>query len=95
MFTAWVIEESEELITLVVDCDMYMALPKDMPTLESMSTKNWTRPDNVFCSTGLVDSVVCCTMDPGLRGPRTDHVPILMAPEFLVEQVISVLGYNF
>ena len=95
LFTTRAIEESEELITLAADCDMYMALPKDMPTLESMSTKNWTQPDNVFCSTGLADSVVCCTMDPGLRGPGTDHVPILTALEFPVEQVISVLGYNF
>ena len=95
LFTTRAIEELEELITLAADCDMYMALPKDMPTLESMSTKNWTWPDNVFCSTGLVDSVVCCTTDPGLRGPGTDHVPILTALEFPVEQVVSVLGYNF
>ena len=95
LFTAWAIEESEQLITLAADCDMYMVLPKDMPTLVSMSTKNWTQPDNVFCSTGLADSVVCCMTDPGLRGPGTDNVLILMALEFPVEQVISMLGYNF
>ena len=69
LFTMQALEESLKLITLAADHNMYMALPKDIPTLESMSTKNWTRPDNVFCSTGLADSVICCTMSPGLRGP--------------------------
>ena len=95
LFTAQALEESLKLITLAADHDMYMALPKDIPTLESMSTKNWTRPDNVFCSTGLADSVICCMTSPGLRGPGTDHVPILMALEFPVERVSNEMGCNF
>ena len=79
------LEESLKLITLAADHDMYMVLPKDIPMLEPMSTKNWTWLDNVFCSTSLADSVICCTTSPGLRGPGTDHVPILTALEFPVE----------
>ena len=81
LFTPGALEEAWKLLTLVVDNDMLMALPKDIPTLESLSTKNWTRPDNVFCSSNLDDKIVYCTTDPRLRGPGTDHVPILTALE--------------
>lgn len=95
LFTAWALEESLGLIMLAADHDMYLALLKDIPTLESMSTRNWTQPDNIFCSTSLSDSVMSCMMDPQLRGPGMDHVPILMALEFPVEWVSDELGYNF
>ena len=58
---------------------MVMLLPKDIPTLESMATKNWMQPDNVFGSTNLEDKVTFCTTNPQLWGPSTDHMPILMA----------------
>ena len=48
LFTVGALEEAGKLLTLVADNDMLMALPKDIPTLESLSTKNWTCPDNVF-----------------------------------------------
>ena len=95
LFTAQALEKSLKLITLVANHNMYMVLPKDIPTLESMSTKNWTQLDNIFCSTGLSDSIICCMTSPGLRGPGTDHVPILMALEFLVERVSNEIGCNF
>ena len=84
LFTTGVLEDSGKLLTLVVDSNMVMVLPKDIPTLESMSTKNWTRPDNTFCSSNLEEKIVYCTTNPRLQGPSTDHVPILMAVEFPV-----------
>jgi len=45
LFTAEAIREAEVLLSVISDHDMVMALPKDIPTLESMVTKNWTRPD--------------------------------------------------
>jgi hypothetical protein len=60
---------------------MVMALPKDIPTLEAMFTKNWAQPDNLFCSTNTEEMVTICDTDPRLRGPGTDHVPILTTLE--------------
>ena len=80
---------------LLADYGMEMALPKGIPTLEAMATKNWTRLDNVFCSDNLGDKVITCTTDPCLRGPGTDHVLILMTLELPVERVDSTPSYNF
>ena len=74
---------------------MVMALPKDIPTLEAMATKNWTWPDNVFCSANTESLLVSCMTDPRLRGPGTNHVPILTMLEFPVEHITAPPTYNF
>ena len=43
------------MIELLASHDIVMALLKDIPTLESMATKNWMHLDNVFCSAGIED----------------------------------------
>ncbi|KAF8601242.1 hypothetical protein BDV93DRAFT_402811, partial [Ceratobasidium sp. AG-I] len=53
-----------------------MALPKDLPTLQSTSSKNYTRPDNVFISSPLAESLISCSTCPETRPPCTDHLPI-------------------
>jgi len=53
LFTAKVLEEAGELLGLVTDHNMDMALPKDIPMLEVKSMKNWTWPDNIFCSASV------------------------------------------
>ncbi|KAJ8591728.1 hypothetical protein M405DRAFT_734610 [Rhizopogon salebrosus TDB-379] len=55
---------------------MLQLLPIGLPTLQSCSTGNWTRPDNIFGTEQLLDGVITCTTAPELRGPKTDHVPI-------------------
>ena len=70
---------------------MVMALPKDIPTLEAMATKNWTWPDNVFCSANMEPLLVSCMTHPHLRGPGTDHVPILTMLEFPVKCIIVMV----
>jgi hypothetical protein len=77
LFTTTATAEAEKLIALLADYNMAMALPKRIPTLQSMSTKNWTRVDNVFCTDNMVGSIVRCDTEPRMRGPGTDHVPIL------------------
>ena len=64
LFTAAALREADKLLALVADYGMEMLLPKDIPTLEVMATKNWTRPDNVFSSDNLGDKVIYCTTDP-------------------------------
>ena len=72
-----------------------MALPKDIPTLEVMSTKNWTRPDNVFCSANAIDVLVRCTIVPEDKEAGTDHLPIDTILDLPVERVAPPESFNF
>jgi exonuclease III len=77
LFTARALEDAQFLIDILDERHLDMALPKDIPTLEFMGlNKNWTRPDNVFCSQNAIDVLVKCSTVPEQRGAGTDHVPI-------------------
>ncbi|CAK5279173.1 unnamed protein product [Mycena citricolor] len=56
---------------------MAMTLPKGIPTLKAHGTGNYTRTDNVFCSTPLAKSFITCNTTPDMRPPCTDHMPII------------------
>jgi exonuclease III len=77
LFTAQATTSANKLISLLADYSMEMALPKGIPTLEHMQSKNHTRPDNFFCSPGLLDHITKCDVVPTARPPRTDHYPIV------------------
>ena len=66
----------EPLLDLTTRFDLRMALPPYIPTLQAFSTGNWTRPDNVWCTSHTVDRFTKCNTDPGSRAPNTDHLPI-------------------
>jgi len=68
----------QPLLDLIYRFDLRMAPPPGRPTLQALSTGNWTRPDNVWCTSHTVDLFIRCDTDPGLRGPNTDHLPILL-----------------
>ena len=55
---------AQPLIALLEDFNMVMLLPKGIPTLQSMVTKNWTRVDNVFAAHNTEHLVVACDTDP-------------------------------
>lgn len=42
-----------------------------------MNTGNHTRPDNVFASQGIVDTLESCNTAEDETPPRTDHFPII------------------
>ena len=71
---------AEHLIRPIIDLttrfDLRMALPPFLPTLQAFSTGNWTRPDNVWCTSHTTSRFTQCTTNPGMRGPNTDHLPI-------------------
>jgi hypothetical protein len=67
----------QPLLEVIYRFDLKMALPPAIPTLQALSTGNWTRPDNVWCSNHTSGLFMRCDTDPGLRGPNTDHLPIL------------------
>ncbi|OSD08317.1 hypothetical protein PYCCODRAFT_1342047, partial [Trametes coccinea BRFM310] len=72
-----------------------MALPAGTPTLEAARSKNLTRPDNVFCSEGLVEALVRCEVVPHLRPPKTDHFPVLSTFSLSVASAKSSKRRNF
>lgn len=95
LFPANANRAAEELITLLADYHMIMALPRRLLTLQSMSTGNWTQVDNVFCSDNVSNTLTSCNTCPRLRGPGTDHVPILTVIDIHTPHVVSTLTRNF
>ena len=89
LFTTAALTAAHKLIEIVADHDMVMTLPKDLPTLQAMATGNWTRPDNVFASANVEDLLIRCDTDPRLRGPGTDHVPILTIIDLPLERKLQ------
>ena len=67
----------QPLLDMIHRFDLRMALPPNIPTLQALSTGNWTCPDNVWCANHTSDLFIQCDTNPGLRGPNTDHLPIL------------------
>ena len=74
LFTKATLEAAQPLIDMISEHDMCMALPKDTPTLEACTTKNFTRVDNVFCTANMLDCVISCNTYPHWRPQKTDHV---------------------
>ena len=88
-------ETAQQIINLMAEHDMSMALPKDRPTLQSTSSGNWTRPDNVFCTSHTLDAIKLCDTKPRRRPPCTDHVPILTTLNLEVPRANLTVTRNF
>jgi hypothetical protein len=77
LFTAQVLRLTQPLLDTVNCFELSLALPKNILTLEHSRTKNWTRPDNVFVSHLLMNSIIHCDVDASKRPPKADHLPII------------------
>jgi hypothetical protein len=77
LFTATNLRAAQPLLELLVTYDLIMALPEELPTLVVNSTGNHTRPDNIFCSSHLLDAITACNVQPDLHPMGTDHYPIV------------------
>ena len=95
LFTRQVLREAEGIIDLIAEYDMEMALPKGIPTLQHMRSRNYSRPDNVFCSTTLRPYVVKCKVEAQLRPPSTDHFPILTQIDLPQSRIPPDPSFNF
>ena len=95
LLTVVALRDVEQLLGLIADHRMIMVLPKDLAMLESMVMKNWTWPDNIFCTEHMDGLIMKCTTDPGLRGPGTVHLPILLTLEFSVSSAPMVPTHNY
>ncbi|KAH8092209.1 hypothetical protein BXZ70DRAFT_1001870 [Cristinia sonorae] len=56
---------------------MEQLLPKGIPTLRALATGTYTRPDNIFASRSLAQSLLSCNVYPHLQPPKTDHFPVV------------------
>ena len=61
LFTRSNLDEAQILINAIIDYNLQMTLPKRLPTLIAMSTGNYTRTDNIFISSTLIEKLTTCT----------------------------------
>ena len=83
------------LLDLVFNLNLRLALPPNLPTLYTLSTGNWTRLDNVWCSNHTSDLIIKCDTDPGPQGPNTEHLPILTILDIPLTQNVPCPTCNF
>ncbi|KEP45734.1 putative reverse transcriptase from transposon X-element protein [Rhizoctonia solani 123E] len=95
LFTSAALNLAQPLLDLINDNTLSMALPRDIPTLQSTSTKNYTRPDNVFLSTALTESLISCNSAPASRPPCTDHFPIATTLDISPTEAPRITKRNF
>jgi ssDNA-binding Zn-finger/Zn-ribbon topoisomerase 1 len=86
---------AQPLIDLVSEHNLLMALPRDLPTLQSSSTKNYTRTDNIFASETLIERLVGCNTAPDRRPPKTDHLPTHFSVKAETPRAREAKCYNF
>ena len=76
LFARHNLDQAQILLDAIAKQQLYMALPKKIPTLRAMATGNYTRPDNVFVSLKLQGRIIECKTVPEDQPPKTDHLPI-------------------
>ena len=95
LFTPQAIEGAEAVISLLADYELELFLPKGIPTLQHMVSKNYSRPDNFFGSATLRSYVDKCSTDPARQPTCTDHFPIVTTLSLPQKRVDTSPGYNF
>src|SRR5882724_7269334 len=76
LFTRENLDRSQPLINAIAEFDLQLALLKDVLTLHMLASGNYTRPNNVFISSSLTDTIVHCKTLPEECLARSDHIPI-------------------
>ncbi|KIK16754.1 hypothetical protein PISMIDRAFT_112780 [Pisolithus microcarpus 441] len=74
---------------------MTQLLPKNIPTLQASSSRNWTRPDNVFGTEVTAEQVTSCETSPQDHRPNTDHLPILTQIDLSVLALSTTPSWNY
>ena len=95
LFTIQVLREVENIINLLADYNMEMALPKGIPMLQHMRTKKYSRPDNFFCSTMLRHYIIKCQVKAQMRPTSTNHFPIETQLDLPQSRIPPDPSFNF
>jgi len=77
LFTRANLSRAQVIIDMLANYDLQVTLPKDIPTLHAMATRNFTQPDNVFVSSSICEHVLECKTAPEEWPARTDHMPVI------------------
>jgi hypothetical protein len=95
LFTRPALREAQRLIDLAATWNMQMVLRPGINTLESTSSKNYTRPDNVWASDELTQNIIRCDVLPGERPVCTDHLPIITTIDISPTRFDPAPRYNW
>jgi len=95
LFTRQALREAQHLIDLAITWNMQMALRPGVNTLESTSSKNYTRPDNVWVSDELTQHITQCDVLPGERPICTDHLPIITILDISPTRTVPTPRHNW
>ena len=95
LFTRSALREAQQLIDMAVTWNMHMALRPGVNTLESTSSKNYTRPDNIWVSDTLRQNIVKCDVLPAERPVCTDHIPIAITLDISPSRSTPSPRYNW
>jgi len=95
LFTRPALREAQRLIDLAATWNMHMALRPGINTLESTSSKNYTRPDNVWVSDTIWENIIECDVLPSERPACTDHLPIITTLDISLSRSTPPPRYNW
>ena len=76
LFTTANLDTASLLVDLISTFRMEMLLPAGIPTIKTFRMGSMSRPDNVFCSSALLQAFIECNTKPELHPACTDHFQI-------------------
>jgi Endonuclease-reverse transcriptase len=94
-FTPQALRDADTLVEMIANEGLEMVLPKGELTLKHMVTNLYSQPDNIWCSTEILHSVVRCQVDAYLQPPCTDHFPIVTVLDLPQDRVEVPLTRNY
>ena len=83
------------LLDLVVNMQLEMVLPCNIPTLQARNSGNFTRPDNVWRCADSPSPFITCNVDSDLQPVNTDHLPIISILDLTYTPATHQTRYNF
>jgi Endonuclease-reverse transcriptase len=95
LFTTQNLDLTQPLLNMLGPHNMKMVLPLQIPTLQSHSTRNHTRVDNVFCMENLANMIIKYNMEDAARPVKTDHYLIIMQIDIYALKTAWKLRHNF
>jgi hypothetical protein len=94
MLSPRALEDAQPILDLLADYDLDMLLPAGTPTIQR-ADGGWSRPDNVFGSTNLLEMLIKCDTEPDHRSPRGDHLPISTVFDLTIQHINHSPTRNF
>ena len=95
LFMPKAMDAAEVLIEAIADIGLELALPSRTPTHQHNITRSWSRLDQVFLSDHTDHMMISCDTRTDLRGILTDHLPIVMILNLLMEPAAKAPYPNF